>query len=149
MIFKKLFQILITTPRWQLWLLTLLLLCALPTLWYRAWYAPRKAACDERERLIQALSELTNAEEVDAQGQPHSIDYFRRAIIQAAAESGVGLEKIGSTQSQNDAVSFCVAFSGSYENLADVLVKIEEMPLLWLSFVMSETSLIGTLTPRA
>lgn len=148
MIFKNLSLILITAPRWQLWILTLLMLGALPVVWYRAWYAPRKAACQERERLVHALSSMGMPADEPRFGEQPTPDYLCRAIIRSAGEEGVVLEKIGVSTPRVEPFALCVAFSGPYENLAELIARIEEMPLLWLSFAMSETSLSGTLTPR-
>ena len=146
MIFKSLLSILITTSRWQLWLLTLLLLSAIPAIWYRVWYAPRKAACSEHERLVHALEALPVPVDEPKNGAPSSPDYFRRAIIQGVGDTGVVLEKISISAVSTEQIE--VAFSGSYENLTQMIMLIEDMPLRWLSFVMSETSLVGTLTPQ-
>lgn len=149
MIFKSLYPVLITTPRWQLWALTLLILFAIPLGWYRMWYAPRKAASAEYTHLMQALSSI-NEEDKSFEFSPEilSPEHLLREVVEVTGKLGIALKKISKSGSENEPLSLSVAFEAPYENLAQLIAHIEKMPLVWLSFSMTETTLLGTLTLR-
>jgi hypothetical protein len=150
MIFKSLYISLITTPSWQRWALLVVVLISGYLIWQNFWYAPYARARVERDSLMQEIADYQARYTVAPknylpESAAHEPGWYRAHILACAQDTQTTLERLVITP-DSGTLRIDIRVCGDYLAMSNFIACIEESGLLWLSAIVEEKTVSGTLT---